>query len=405
MATSPIFTAADAKILRKSNHLKPAYERRLQASILIMKSELPPSLGNSNDSGSAILDYTIIPEFLISKETLLYIGWTAERAKRIWKSGLQVQERRRRERTVSRISFLEHALGHINISEVEKSPKDWMMHLQRWGVTTVLIDAIMDPEYADVRLTESAQYWVRETIELRYMELQKLRRDSAWRDEQRRDPVSNAEVDLSAVTATKKTTSATHAPPPGYRHLYKAIPKEWIVFDTDGSAHISHFMPLNSSDFSRITRRSKCLTPDLEVAKLYESYIRRRSPLSASIIQYTVPDSMIERLQHVVPFGDIRKETVYASRSRQWLKESLAEVCKYPLIIAPIAKATNEAITWQHISNENVLHIKDRQAQQYLFQTNAAINELEGCEAKVVTNMMDEKLRTKKCIFILRSPY
>lgn len=54
------------------------------------------------------------------------------------------------------------------------SNNDWVGFMTKLGVNVVTIAAIMDPAFTRIRLTQSARYWILDTIYLRFRALQDL---------------------------------------------------------------------------------------------------------------------------------------------------------------------------------------------------------------------------------------
>lgn len=100
----------------------------------------------------------MIPEFLDSKETLEWLGWTSQKAVEIWARWTTINTVEEGRGTIFEVEFLEHATGHIPYNELGDSADDWEEHMRNWGVGSELINAIMDAEFLNVRLTESAHH-------------------------------------------------------------------------------------------------------------------------------------------------------------------------------------------------------------------------------------------------------
>ncbi|TGO30875.1 hypothetical protein BPAE_0003g01610 [Botrytis paeoniae] len=78
---------------------------------------------------------------------------------------------------------LEEYVPEVNISDDREASLEQMEH---WGLAGELINCIMASEFEDLRTIETVQYWVRDTMSVRYLGLKGLQKNSARRDEKRR---------------------------------------------------------------------------------------------------------------------------------------------------------------------------------------------------------------------------
>jgi hypothetical protein len=408
MASLPIFAAADAAILTAQSLIQPATRRRRQISSSLMFSEASPSSDNSADSGVGLVPSFIVPEFIESPEALEYIGWGEKKAADIWARWEIVKQIESNEATFEH-GFLEYALSAIPYLKPEDRQEDWETEMLNWGVGAELRAAIMDEGYTNIRLTESAQYWVKETMEIRYLSLERLQRDSQMRAQ-------------TSATSTSSTTSTNNAPStnnaastnnatdirenpvvitqfatsptvPGRLALYKAIAKDRVGQDPAGKISIESLFSGTPSDFRGAGGSTLCFTPTLEVAEHYRGYIRRRYNGAAPLmLQLLVTNSFIEALpSFILRFGDLWKEIVFTSRRGLRLKGDLKRIHQLPLIIGPIACSHNKTISslddYHQISSvRHVLYVNDSEAIQYVFQGEDMVDRLEECgEVRIVS--------------------
>lgn len=111
-----------------------------------------------------------IPETLESKETYEFIGLTKEIASDIWK-------RYDTRDPAMPDSFLEFAQYHIEMHDLPDAYTrydDWYACMEHMGVTKDLRDAILIPEYEDLRYTRSAKHWVIDTFKMRFGSLESI---------------------------------------------------------------------------------------------------------------------------------------------------------------------------------------------------------------------------------------
>ncbi|KAH6716522.1 hypothetical protein BKA61DRAFT_476617 [Leptodontidium sp. MPI-SDFR-AT-0119] len=324
-----------------------------------MFSEASSLSENSVDSGVSLVRSFVIPEFMESVETLEYIGWGEEKATDIWARWEIVKQTESNEITFQQ-RFLEYALSAIPDLKLEDRQEDWDAEMLNWGVGDELRAAIMDEAYTNIRLTESAQYWVKDTMEIRYL--------------------------IIPQVATSSTI-------PGRLILYKAIAKDRVGQGPTGEISIESLVSGTPSDFRGVGGTTLYFTPNLEVAEHCRGYIRRRYNAAAPVmLELSVPNSFIEALPpYFLRFGDLWKEIVYTSRRGLLLRGDLKRIYQLPLIIAPIACSQNRTISslddYHQISSaRHVLYVEDSEAIQYVFQGDTMLYSLEEHgEARLVS--------------------
>ncbi|KAF5877741.1 uncharacterized protein Bfra_002109 [Botrytis fragariae] len=384
MAAKPIFTAPDDAFLMQRNLLKPAlHRRRLVSSSISQSVSLSSSdSGLSEDSGVDTKDFTMIPEFLESEETIEWLGWNPTKAAEIWNKWKVIQETEQEQGTIFEVDFLQQALGHIPRRNFEDSSSDWEEHMRCWGISDELIDAIMDVEFTDVRCTKSAQHWVTDTIEIRYLSLERIRRESDQRT--RNNHVFNPSI---ASTGVPRYSTV-----PSLQILFKAISTERLGYK-GGKIHVGSLVSKAATDF-RGYGAALYFTPDYQVADRYRQYIRRRVNTSpALIIQLALPNAWIEGLPpRVLEFGDLWKKVVHTCRQGYNMTGEMKFIHNLPLIVAPIAHSPNKAIarldTWQEVNIQHVMKVEGQETPpvQYVFQGDDNLEEIgQVGELKMVT--------------------
>ncbi|KAH9217060.1 hypothetical protein DL95DRAFT_386889 [Leptodontidium sp. 2 PMI_412] len=394
MASRPIFAATDAAILTTHGHIQPATRRRRQISGSLMFSEASSLSENSVDSGVSLVRSFVIPEFMESVETLEYIGWGEEKATDIWARWEIVKQTESNEITFQQ-RFLEYALSAIPDLKLEDRQEDWDAEMLNWGVGDELRAAIMDEAYTNIRLTESAQYWVKDTMEIRYLSLERLQRDSRMRAQISATSTNNATNNATDNRENPEVIPqvATSSTIPGRLILYKAIAKDRVGQGPTGEISIESLVSGTPSDFRGVGGTTLYFTPNLEVAEHCRGYIRRRYNAAAPVmLELSVPNSFIEALPpYFLRFGDLWKEIVYTSRRGLLLRGDLKRIYQLPLIIAPIACSQNRTISslddYHQISSaRHVLYVEDSEAIQYVFQGDTMLYSLEEHgEARLVS--------------------
>ncbi|TGO69032.1 hypothetical protein BOTNAR_0016g00270 [Botryotinia narcissicola] len=349
MAAKPIFNPSDDAFLTQRNLIKPATRgRRLISSSISQSASLSSSdsgSGSGSSEGIDTKDFTIIPEFLESEETIEWLGWNPTKAAEIWNRWKEIQETEQDQGTIFEVEFLQCALGHVYGRSFEDSSSDWEEHMRSWGISDELIDAIMDADFTDIRCTESAQHWVTDTIEIRYLSLERIKRESDQRT------INNHTMNSSIASMSEGAT------------------------DFRGYGGALYF------------------TPDYKVADHYRRYIRRRVHLTrALMIQLTLPNAWIEGLLPcVLEFGDLWKKLVHTSRQGNRLTGDMKYIRNLPLIIAPLAHSPNKAIarlgTWKEVGIQHVLKMPGQETLpvQYVLQGEDNFEDIEQIgELKVV---------------------
>ncbi|TGO42257.1 hypothetical protein BHYA_0010g00170 [Botrytis hyacinthi] len=372
-ADSPIFHPTDADALTRAGHLKPAHGRRREVSSHLMSEEYISSLS--------------VPDLLVSPETLIYLGWGSQKAGEIWSRWREIKEAETEDgQEVIEMEFLgfvlERYVPEVNISDGREACIEQM---ELWGLAGELINCIMASAFEDVRMTETIQYWVRDTMSIRYLGLEGLQKNSARRDERRRNGTEDGGSEIR--TAVAKAPSSTV---PEHTILYKAISSTRVAYLSDGSIDIESLASLPPTDFRGRIFAPIYFTPSLSVAKVYRGYVRSRTSSPALMIQMIVPNSFIKALPpYVCPFGDLWKQVVYTCRGGANLRGTMARIHSHALIIAPIAKGDNNAIArlrdWREVTLNNVMHVDEEKAIQYVFQAESVFRELEEvCELSVI---------------------
>ncbi|TGO86424.1 hypothetical protein BPOR_0305g00100 [Botrytis porri] len=380
-ADSPIFQPADAEILERAGHLKPAHGRRREVSSHLISEEYISSSSGFEDS-------QIVPDLLVSLETLIYIGWGQQKAGEIWRRWREVKDAETEDgrEAIFEIEFLDFVLErYVPEVDISNDRETSIEQMELWGLAAELINCIMASEFEDVRMTETVQYWVRDTMSIRYLGLEGLQKKSARRDEKRRNGTDDGGSEIRAAVAIAPLSTV-----PGHTILFKAISSTRVGYLPDGSMDIESLTSLPPTDFRGRVFAPLYFTPSLPVAKVYRDYARNRTSSTVLMIQMKVPNSFIEALPpHICSFGNLWKQVVYTCRGGNNLRGTMARIHSHALIIAPIAKGDNNAIArlrdWREITLNNVVHVDGEQAIQYVFQTESVFRELEEvCELSVI---------------------
>ncbi|KAK4155550.1 hypothetical protein C8A00DRAFT_31595 [Chaetomidium leptoderma] len=340
--------------------------------------------------------HVTIPDVLISPETLVYVGLSSSKSAEVWDRWANWPPHGPGRETDAddgglQVSFIDFIIGHIRNEPdaADESDAQWRACLQACGIANDMQDAIMDPHFRYLRLSHSCLYWIRDTVEMRYAELQEIQRKS-----EHGRPVSGLQQQQQqsmAGTAPKiwsveraNATAARDAP--GYTVLYKAVDQARIAYFFDEAGVLKNINALESrppSDFSR----NRCMfyfTPDVRVAEYSAGYAKRRSGggSGSSIVIFClrIPNAAIDSLAE----PDIRrlhwpsddwKELVWYSRTQQWpLPSHLRPYRDALLIIGTKARKSHAAYramgSWEEVTEDCVLKVGARgeleEATQYV---------------------------------------
>ncbi|KAI9828335.1 MAG: hypothetical protein M1832_002763 [Thelocarpon impressellum] len=177
--------------------MTPAIDKKRKISMTSILSASTRSLSSSSSSSSeekyssqlaairAKKPETLIevPDVLDSKETLIFIGLTDAAAEARWQAYLKAFNSPDDEEGYRRL-FGEPRVITFACTAIEDSgpdgyhdDEDWDGKMRAWGINRRLRTAIMDPEYMDVRLTQTLKFWVLQALETEYDALARLRDD------------------------------------------------------------------------------------------------------------------------------------------------------------------------------------------------------------------------------------
>lgn len=180
-ADSPIFHPADAEILARTGYLKPAHGRRSEVSSRLMFEGYFSSSHGSKD-------WHIVPDLLVSPETLIFLGRGQQKAGEIWGRWQEV---------IYQMEFLDFVLEeYVPEVDISNGREEWIQQMEHWGMANELIDGIMASEFEDIRTSETVEYWIRDTMSIRYLSLKTLQTNSARRNEKRKSGAQDVGVVL-----------------------------------------------------------------------------------------------------------------------------------------------------------------------------------------------------------------
>lgn len=112
---------------------------------------------------------------LISHATLIYIGFSGEKATELWNQwvnwppGGPVREVDPDDGALQ-MTFIHFITGVFDgqTDTCSEDDDEWLKCMDSYGMSTEFQRAVMDPVFRCLRLGESCSYWARDTVEMRY---------------------------------------------------------------------------------------------------------------------------------------------------------------------------------------------------------------------------------------------
>ena len=342
----------------------------------------PSTIVSSTYSTTALAseDYQTIPEFLICRDTLLFLGFNTGTADEVWDRWVGLGPDGGREIDGGPVTFLSMATAQIRSPDFDASTDHdytWLATMDACGIDQPLQTTIMMPFYKDVRLTASCKYWLIDTIKSRYSSLKEIQAASKERviaahhaasrpggsQQQHGIPstgqqdggrsVSSAFSSLPGVSSIHISAPEVRANAPGLTVLYKGANITCLqsAFDAQGRmTEPQHLMSSGVSDFNNTSSNSIYMAMNFDIAKKYAAWAKRRDPNQlAGILRLEVPNAAIESLTHphkiAVYWPSQRwRELVWTCRRGNRLHGNMVQVRYSTLMIGTICGKPNDII-------------------------------------------------------------
>ncbi|KAF5693025.1 hypothetical protein FDENT_2337 [Fusarium denticulatum] len=283
------------------------HKRRLNRTSDAMHKNIPLKVNIESRPDA----FATIPEKLISKATIEYVGFNSDKATEIWSdlvhwpSGPIIREIDPSDGTTLEVSFIDWAKRHtgnpLEYDVWEDDNSAWLRHMEQCGIATELQQSIMDPRFKDMRLMGTCIGWLRNTMELRYEWLEEIQRASAEREKALGHQGASTRSKKTKVSRVKSLESEGSYPPSDdMQHTntecsgLASRDQARIngLFDHEGNLDkIQLLSTPSSTDFSR-TKSMYYFTPDYSLARKQAAWIKQRGP-DAVIVQIAVQDSVI----------------------------------------------------------------------------------------------------------------
>ncbi|KAI9742757.1 MAG: hypothetical protein M1818_003486 [Claussenomyces sp. TS43310] len=411
------------------------HKRRLNRSSDEENHDIP--LNVSLASPAADDAFAMIPVSLISYETLIYVGLSEAKATDLWSQWTNWPAQGPRRETDPDdgglvVTFEDFIIGSFAnwVDAAEDNAQQWQACLNACGIAVDVQNAIMDPRFKYLCLSQSCIYWVNDTVKMRYAGLKDIQRSSREREMRLRriatrpggnqggggrggrqgGPIigtgsaSSASQGQRSVSGFQQQSIPSIGPDmwgstsaiaarnaPGQTVLFKGLDQGRIagLFDEVGTLdRISTLLSSAPSDFSG-TRSLFYFTPDHQVAVYYAAYAKRRANCeSVVIVCLRIPNAAIESLsapdiQRIYYPTTEWKELVWRCRTVKSLPPHLRKYRQAILVIGTVSRKPDsvyhEMNSGQQVTETCLLRVgtsgQNNQAVQYVFS-----GEEEGCD-------------------------
>lgn len=137
--------------------------------------------------------FAMIPVALISYETLVYVGLSEAKATELWNQWTNWPAQGPRRETDPDdggfvVTFKDFIIGSFEnqVDAADDDAQQWRACLNGCGIAVDVQNAIMDPRFKYLCLSQSCLYWVNDTVKMRYAGLEDIQRSSREREIQLR---------------------------------------------------------------------------------------------------------------------------------------------------------------------------------------------------------------------------
>ncbi|KAJ9193586.1 hypothetical protein DTO164E3_7842 [Paecilomyces variotii] len=402
------------------------------------------SLNISLSSPAADGAFAMIPVALISYETLVYVGLSEAKATELWNQWTSWPAQGPLRETDPDdggwiVTFKDFIIGSFEnrVDAADDNDQEWRACLNRCGVAVDVQNAIMDPRFKYLRLSQSCLYWVNDTVNMRYAGLEDIQRSSHEREMQLRriatrpgdkqggrqggsdiatESSSSAGQGQHSVSGFQQqdtpgigldiwgSTSAIAARnAPGHTVLFKGLDQGRIagLFDEAGTLdRISTLLSSAPSDLSG-TRSLFYFTPDHHVAEYHAAYAKRRANCeSIVIVCLRIPNAAIESLsasdvQCIYWPSNEWKELIWLCRTVKSLPLHLRKYRQAILVIGTVSRKPDSVYhamnSWQQVTETCLFRVgppgQKNLTIQYVFS-----GEEDGCQFLIENGARNMKI-------------
>ncbi|KJK73989.1 hypothetical protein H634G_10720 [Metarhizium anisopliae BRIP 53293] len=420
-AWEPIFSPLDADNLERSGLLGPVditgkrkcHKRRLNRLSDEEHKEIPLDIGIGSPGEADA--FATIPDAIISRESLNYLGLSTHMADVIWNTWINWPPygfgREVDTSTGLYVTFIDYIiLAHVQKAKDVHEDDDfkWRQCIDECGMNTSVQDAIMDINFKQIRMTKSCVDWVTDTVQMRYAGLKEIQRASCEREMQLERERSGQHGTSSNIgshlgESSQRCGSSSQGggsircdswDPAIFKGaqddretlvLFKAIDlgRTDKLVNADGTIEMERIMFLLSkppSDFSS-TRAINYFTPDMDVAEFFAAYAKRRAGREAVVmITVHIPKKIILdmkepdvfRLHYPTPEW---KQLVWHSKSGTILRKPLSRCQDESLLIigtisTGASRMYDDMKSWEEIDEHCLLRVGQggkNMSEQYCF--------------------------------------
>jgi hypothetical protein len=356
-------------------------KRRLNKS----SEDYPEATDMALNIGELSLEDTFtIPEVLFSVQTYEYCEFTPVIASGLWNLFKKNKDRFPEfDDPGHREYFLSFAFASIDeISEPSTfQDQEWRIAIRQMGFNMAIEDAIMCEEFADIRKTETAKFWAKDTVNIRLGGLEQLKRASWERSQQadrrrqragreERPPIASRIPGMAVESAREAKENA-----PGSIILWKGLAQSRTIDLFTQENTVQDFRCIISnppSDFS--LSGSYYWVFDKEIAIRYLKWAKSRMDIGdAVLLRLEIANNLVEPLEAPVlqyP-GNLWKQYIH-SRRRQNIPKELRYLLRKTLLIGHIRTGTTAIANltdWREIGIGHTLRRKSDNgiATQYVF--------------------------------------
>ena len=217
MSESSILAPLDAAQLQNDGLLtgpddrgtRKIHKRRLNRLSDAEYQDIP--LNVDPQSAAAQDAFATIPDQLISRATLEYVGFSDAKADALWSQWTNwpfkgPSRETDGDRGGLQMSFLEYMTASFDQGEDTFSEDDemWARVMDMFGLSTETQQSILDPAFRYIRLGNSCVYWAKDTVEMRYYGLLGIQRTSREREQDLRRAASGGTQDNCSMGGTTR---------------------------------------------------------------------------------------------------------------------------------------------------------------------------------------------------------
>ncbi|MCJ1483718.1 hypothetical protein MMC06_003886 [Schaereria dolodes] len=380
-------------------------------------------------------DEVEIPVVLESRETLVFIGLHPDTASQLFTTWERLEVEDDPNFSISLIDLACEHVENCPVDDAETAADDWRSCLEALSVNERLTEAIMDPDFEELRYTAPCKFWVQDTFRVAYEGLERLEGNLKSKKEQfsrhgmKRtkhagsisevpslpSPRSQERISglprspLSPDTASESTqamavSEQAEVSEPSQPVLGQAveapmsIPGMTMLWRASASAKIDQFLRADGSlnfinqgyirgDFSP-DKSLAYFTPQKETADQYATWAKKKAiGTEISILQMAVPDSSLQGLSiKYLRYSDRSQPTdewkklIWCGRKGEELLDDIAYIADMAIIIGHIASARNKKLlkmeSWTKVNESHLMMVESggeqRAAIQLVFQTTPA---------------------------------